>query len=420
MRLSARARGLAGLGLLLATILILVSLAGPPASAHNPAETIYHPVPVEDELLVVGGEGTWALLTPEGQTVERGNLSGDGEVIGPPVTLGDEAAVLVRSFPGLALHLKGFDAQGPTWSLELEPGEAEAFGFLAAGDGRFHAFTTEARHLTVTPQGDIAAEQQLPDAPATEPVPAARGGWWVPLADDLVRLEDGEVQRRSGYNATVTDVTTAEGHVLVSLAYRSERTAELLVLDAAGSLVFSRTLDGLRLGGSPAHLGEAIIVGTYDPDGARLVSLQAGDGEAAWERGLAGATAAAPAEANGTVLVATNDALTAYEPDGTQLWQREARPYLDSPFTVGELIVPSGSNNSLQALHGDGEIAWTWTDGVEMPSWSHHGGADVAGPEDGDEEEASDDVLETPSTGIGAALAAIAGLALGCAARRSP
>lgn len=396
--------------LLLLVGLALLGSSLPPASAHNPAATIYHPAPAEDELLVAGGEGTWALLSPEGETVDRGNLSNDGEVVGPPVSLGDQAAVLVRTFPDLVLHLQGFDAEGPTWNLELEAGEAEAFGFLQAGEDRFHAFTTEARHLAVTPEGEIDTDQQLPEAPAAEPAPAEEGGWWVPLSEELVRLDDGEIHEASGYNATVTDVTSAEGQVLVSLAHRSEGVAELLVLEPDGSLVFSRTLDGLRFGGSPAHLDEAILVATYDPDGARLVALDPGDGDDGWERELAGATAAAPAGLNGRVLVATNDALAAYEADGTQAWHQQARPYLDSPATVAELVVPSGADNRLRAFHADGEPAWTWTDGVETPSWSHHGDAQRADPADGDG--GADEQLDAPAPASGVLLLLLAGLGL--------
>lgn len=399
------------------TLLVLATSLPGTAGAHNPAATLYHPVPVGDELLAVGGEGTYAYLTPEGEPTRRGNVSGDGEILGAPATTGEHAAVLVRTFPDLSLEVQGFDDEGPSWRLSLEPAQAEAFGFLVGHAEGFTAFTTEARQVEITPEGEARANRSLPEAPTAQPAPAPEGGWWVPLPEELVRVREGEVVDRLHHGATVTDVTATSERVLLSLTHRSQSEAELRVLDPEGNLSFTRTLEGLRLGGSPAVLDDRIAVGTYDPDGARLVAFRAANGSTVWERELGGATAAAPAAIDEVIVVATNDALAAFAPDGTQRWQRPAQPYLASPAVVDGLLVPSSSDNELVAVHADGARAWTYSDGVTMPSWSHHGETDAA--PDTDDEPAPEPV-DVPAPALASLLAALAGALLLGSRRRRP
>jgi outer membrane protein assembly factor BamB len=392
-----------GLGLLAVSAGLTPSVA-----AHNPADTVFHPTPVGDRLLVVGSEGTYAYLSSQGQVHAEGNLSGDGEVLGAPVSSGDSAAVLVRSFPDTSLRLQGFDAGGPTWNLELEPAEAEAFGHLVADGGAFTAFTTEDRLLRVTPEGEVDSQAQLPATPQVEPAPARYGGWWVALEDELVRWHEGQIHERVGFEGRPTDVTASGDHVFLSLAHGGERQAELQVLDPSGELAFSRVLDGLRLGGSPAVVDDRVVVGTYDPDGARLVAYEIPNSSEAWDRQLAGATAAAPAALDGAVVVAATDTIAAYEPNGSQRWSREASPYLASPATPGDRAVPPGSANEIVAYETDGAQAWTYTDDVDQPSWTHHDGANLSGPDTAEQREGLDDLVQTPGPTAGLLL----GLAL--------
>lgn len=408
----------AGRPFALALVLLVLATSLPgTAGAHNPAATLYHPVPVGDELLAVGGEGTYAYLTPEGEATRRGNVSGDGEIIGAPASSGDHAAVLVRTFPDLRLEVQGFDEEGPVWRVSVEPAQAEAFGFLVGHAGGFTAFTTEARQVEITPEGQVQANLSLPEAPTAQPAPAQGGGWWVPLSEELVRVQEGEVVDRLHHGATVTDLTATSEHLLLSLTHRSQNEAELRVLDPSGEPVVNRTLNGLRLGGSPAVLDGRVIVGTYDPAGARVLALNLTDGSVAWEHTLPQQTAVAPAVVDDEVVVASNAKLTAFTPDGEQLWSRPAEPYLASPAVVEGLIVPSSSSNQLLALHPNGTTAWTYTDGVTMPSWSHHEEND-AGADTGDEPAA--EPVDVPAPAAAPLLAALAAaLLVGSRRRRS-
>lgn len=393
----------------LALLVLATSLPGP-AGAHNPADTLYHPVSAGDQLLVVGGEGTYAYLTPEGEPERRGNVSGEGEILGAPATAGGHAAVLVRTFPDLALEVQGFDEAGPSWRLTIEPSKAQAFGFLVGHAEGFTAFTTEGRQIEITPTGEVAANRSLPEAPTAEPAPAQRGGWWVPLAEELVRVQAGEIVDRVPHGATPTDVTRTDEHVLLSLAHRGQGEAELRVLDASGEAVFNRTLDGLRLGGSPALLDGRIVLGTYDPEGARVLALNLTDGSLVWEHTLPQETAAAPTTIEDQVVVASNAKLTAYDADGDRRWSRPAEPYLASPAVVDGLLVPSSSANQLLAVHANGTTAWTYTDGVAMPSWAHHEGTDENATDT--EDETAPQPVDVPAAGIASLVACLAGGAL--------
>lgn len=386
------------------------------AAAHNPADTIYHPAPVGEDLLVVGGEGTWAQLTPEGEVTDRGNLSSQGEVIGPPTAAGGSAAVLVRTYPDTELVLQGFDEQGPSWQVQVEPGEAEAIGYLASDGDRFAVVTDQARMVEVSPSGEVEAERELAAKPTATPAPDPSGGWWLAYPSELVHRQGGESTTLASYDAFPTDVTVEGERVYLSLAHRSERQGELRVYEG-DELAFSRTIDGMRFGGSPAAAGERIVVGTYDPDGAQLVALDAHDGSRAWDRQIAGATAVAPASVNGTIVAASNDHILAYEPDGTQRWQQQAQPYLDSPVAVGDHVVPSSAGNQLVAYEPDGTKAWTFTDGVDMPSWSHHGDAPTSEPNASTDEDSSAPQASTPGPALGVTALAAALAALGGARR---
>jgi hypothetical protein len=399
------------LGLAAAGLAVLVLGFVPLAGAHNPAETIHQPTPLGDELVVLGGEASWAYLTPEGETTGEGNLSTQGEVLGSPAAIEGQAAALVRTTPGTALQLWGFGPEGPTWDLEVEPAEAQASGYVLADEDGFAVFTSEARQLRVSAEGEIVAEIQLPGAPAAEPVPAPAGGWWMPLADELVRLEDGEVVQRWSFEGRPTDVTTDGERVIASLASLEASQAELVVL-ADGEPVFNRSVDALRIGASPAVVNGTLVAGTFSPDGARLLAFDVAADEQVWSRSLGEATAAAVTGHEGRLYAVASDALLAYTADGERLWWQDADPYLASPGVVGDLVVPSAADNELAAYALDGSPAWTYTDGVDMPPWTHHGGSGEE-PADGGGEQPSEDDGFGPALWIAAGAAAVAVGALG-------
>lgn len=388
--------------IVLCACLVLASGLVPLAGAHNPAQTLFHPVPVGDELLVVGGEGTYAYLDDTGTAVERGNLSGQGEVLAAPVSAGGQAATVVRSFPELVPHVQAFDEEGPTWRVQV--GEAESFAFVLPADDGFTVFTTEGRQLAVSNDGVIEAEHEAP-VPATRPAPASEGGWWVPRPGELAHVVEGEVVDQRDYSGSPTDVTVEGERVLVSLEERdtSPQRATLMVYDASLELEVSRGLEALRLGGQPAVLEDRIVVATYDPSGARILAVNASDASIDWEHRLPEATAAAPALLGDQIVAATTEGLEAFAPDGTPLWEDPSQPYLDSPVLVGDRIVASAADNVLRALHTNGTEAWSWSDGVVMPAWSHHGESE-ASPEE-------DEASEEPSPTAAGSLAALVGLA---------
>lgn len=357
----------------LVVVLVATGLAVP-ASAHNPADTLFHPVDLGDRWLVTGGEGTWALLEPNGTVLDRGNLSGEGEVLQAPATTGTTAGVIVRSFPDLVPHLQGFDASGPSWTVEVGPPEGN--GFVVAREDVFTVFTRDGRQLTITADGGVQQERELQVRPRVAPAPAPEGDWWLASGSELVRLSGGEVVDSAGYSGTPTDVHATEEHVLVSLSHRGEGRSTLMAFDASLDLDWSRSLEGLRLGGTPALQRDAIVVATYDPSGARIVSLAADDGSLLWETRQANATAAASSTLDDRVVAATTEGLVALGENGTEAWSVDADLYLESPWTRDGLLVPSGADNRLVAVRPNGTTAWTWTDGVETPGWASHHAAD--------------------------------------------
>lgn len=404
-------------GRLAVGLLALLALTGlgPLAEAHNPAETLFSPTPVGESLLVVGGEGTYAYLEPDGTLLDRGNISGDGEVLGAPATTGEHAAVLVRSFPDLVPHLQGFDREGPTWNVSV--GEAETFGFVQARADGFTVFTTDGQQVTVSSAGEVIAETELPASPVAEPEPASAGGWWLPASEAVIRVEEGQARERLETQGRPTDVTLAGQRLLVSQTSREGGGAPLTVAHESGSTQWSRNLSGLRLGGSPAVLEDRIVVSTYDPDGARVLALEPETGRTLWEQRPADATAAAPAAFEGEIVVATTEGITSYTAEGEHRWTRGANPYLQSPAVVGDLTMPASSSNVLLALYNNGTQAWSWTDGVEMPSWSHHGQNEENASENDSRQPQPEAAPALPGAAIGALLALAAGWA-GVSGRR--
>lgn len=342
----------------------------PAATAHNPADTIFAPVQVGSSWLAVGGEGTYAYLDTEGSLLERGNLSGEGEVLRRPAQGSGTAAALVRSFPDLVPQVHAFDDEGPAWRTAV--GEAEGNGYLLPRADGYTYFSRDGRQVDLDADGEIVRERGLDVNPRARPAPARQGGWWLASGSALVHLSEGEILDEAGFSGSPTDVTATADGVLVSLTHRDSDKATLMSFTPSLELNWSRSVEALRLGGHPAVLDDRIVVGTYDPSGARLIALEPSGTSIAWDRRLPNATAAAPSAVQGTVVAATTEGLVGLDADGNRLWDHPTQPYLDSPSRLNDLVVASGSANRLVALHANGTLAWTWTDGVETPSWSTH------------------------------------------------
>ncbi|PSG96158.1 hypothetical protein BRD56_12320 [Thermoplasmatales archaeon SW_10_69_26] len=249
----------------------------------------------------------------------------------------------------------------------------------------------------MTSAGDLVSEHELPAEPQARPAPAEEG-YWLPTDDGIVRALEGEVVDERSYAGTPTDVTSTDEWVLVSLSHRERDGGTLMAYEPDLDRVFSRGLDGLQLGGQPAVLDDRIVVATYDPDGARVIALDDQNGSIAWETSLGEATAAAPALAGDRIVAATTEGTVALTTGGQRTWNASDDPYIASPGVLGDLVLPSSANDELVALHTDGTVAWTWSDGVDSPPYTHHGGTDAAS-EDGDETD-DPDPQATPTLGL--------------------
>lgn len=391
--------------------LLAASALAPVAAAHNPANTVLPPAEVGDHWLAVGGEGTYGYLASDGSVAAEGNLSGDVEVFQAPVTTGPHAAVMARTIPNLVPQVRGFDAEGPTWTVEID--EGQGVGSVVPRGDVFEVFVEDGKRLSVTAEGEVTDEGRIPVEPQALPVPAPDGDWWVAGAEEIVRLSEGQVVERAPYSGQPTDLTATDDHLLVSLRAEDEQRVTLMAFDRSLELDWSRSMDGLRIGGHPAVLDDLVVVGTFNPDAARLFALDPADGSLAWERGLGNLSATAPAAFGNRIAAATVDGIHAFSADGTPLWNHSMTPGVASPGTLDGLIVPQGANNVLVALEPDGTVAWTWSDGSRSTDWpTDHAAAGV-------EETASGD---GPLRGapLGAGLAALAGLAAALALGRRP
>jgi hypothetical protein len=398
----------------LAIALLATPALTPLSTAHNPADTLNAPVEYGDDLLVVGDEGTLSVLDTDGQPLERGNLSGLGEVRDGPAVVDGTASLVRQVYPDQRPQAVGVDGTEQTWTIPL--GERGDRAWITAREDRFVAFTQTSHLLEISPSGEILANHSLPSQPVAEPAPAPDGDWWIPTRDAIERVgPSGELAETSRYTGVATDVTAADEHVLVSLTHRGDRRGTLMAFEHDLDLDWSRGLSGLRLGGSPATLDDAYAVGTYDPNGARLVWLAAENGSIQREHGSVNATAAAPAAVSGGLAVATTERLAGLTAEGNRTWTVDVAPLLASPEEVAGYVTVAGGENRVPAVHPNGTLAWTYSDGVTSPPWDdHHGGAgssESSATTGGDE---SQDGVPLPRP---VAIAALAGAAIAARAR---
>lgn len=349
------------------------------AVGHNPAMTVHEPVPFDEGLLVAGGEGTVAFLGVEGQAAWQQNTTW----LAPqaPVVAGDTAALPARSADGSQAALLGFDEQGPAWEVPLQ---GEGIPWVAASQDTFMVVTTQGNVTIVSEGGEIRGEEALGFGARVAPVSIPGSGFVVAGPDGIALVDDaGQIVEEGSLEGRPTSITASEEHVIVSTFVPGE-DARVTVFDVGLEEAWSVAVDALRVGGRAAITEEGgIVLGTFDPDGARILRFTE-DGEEAWSVVLEDQTAAAVSLRDGVVYASANDAVLALDAaSGDALWETDAAPRVVSPSVAGDLVLPAGAANEALALDaGSGEVMWSWSDGVEEVAWyGHGGGLDRSGEE---------------------------------------
>lgn len=355
---------------LAAALVALVALTGP-ASAHNPALTVYEPAAFDGGLLALGEEGVAVLLSTAGEERWRFNLS--AHVVQAPESDGELAVTVARNLSDLQPAIQAFDAAGPTWQIELGP--PGTYGYALIEGDAIAAFTGDARLLEIDRAGELQRAIALPFTPAVQPAPAPSGGWLI--ADEQGTLlhidEQGREQARTGLGGRPFSITTHQDRVYTTARMDGRATTLLKALDEELATRWSQPVQGLRIGGEPAILEERIVFATYAPGGARLVAMGL-DGQQLWEVNLGPDTAGAASPGEDMVVVATNTAIHAYNPNGTELWRTPAQPRLASLTVHAGLVLPSGAEDTLLALDAtNGTEHWTWREGTTAVPWTDEG-----------------------------------------------
>lgn len=353
---------------LLLAVPILVALA-PSAGAHNPAMTTYEPVQLGDGVLVLGEEGTAALVGPGGEARWQANLS--MHVTRAPVVSGDAAATIARTVPGGVPTVQAFDADGPTWNATL--GEAGAFGVVAPMDDGFLAISTQGHLVALSTDGEIRHEAGLSFGVRVDPVPAPGEGWLVASPDrTLARITaTGEVLDETRLGGTPTDLAATDEQALVAIRGPPRGTPAVQALAWNLTTRWIHDEQGLRIGGDVQATSDRVVYGTYDPSGARIVALDAATGQPAWDRTIGEDTAVAVTAHEGSLFAASNSKLISLTSEGEPRWEIDATPRIASPAVLGAYVYPSGAEDTMVAVDTlSGETAWTFTDGVSQVPWS--------------------------------------------------
>lgn len=391
-------------------LLLLVPLV-PTGAAHNPALTVYAPVPLDDGLLVIGEEGTAALLSLDGQ--ERWSTQLDLQLILRPATGHGVAATFARNLTTLENQVVAFDAEGLAWTRGL--GTESTHGWVLATEDGFAALGADGTLTLLTADGETQTSHELPAPPSARPVAHPDGGWVYPTADRRVLHVDaeGQLQAEADIDGRSSGLTVTGDRILVGYGSVSTKDASVTAFDMALAPTWQATAPGFRVGGPPATFQDGIVFGTYLSEGAHVV--RAGPaGEILWDKQLANQTAAAVTTDGGRIYATVNQGVVAFDEDGTELWSTDLSPRL-SPATIQHgLVLPSGADNRLVALDpATGEIAWTWDDGVREVPWTDEGLAQQGPPG----QEDSEDDRSLVSAGPILALAALAAVALARARR---
>lgn len=386
------------------------------AGAHNPALTLYEPAALDgDRLATAGEEGTLAVLDHEGRPVWTGNRT--LHVTGPPVAHGAVAAVSAQTVDEGIPKVLAFGADGVVF--EQEVGEAGR-ALLTATDDGFLAATTEGRVVQLSPSGEVRSEASLPLDPTTRLEPGPEGGWVLAGEGRVAIVEaDGTPRHETGVSARPSDVAVHGGTILVAVYGQPRGSGALEAFEPDLTSAWVHDVGGLRVGGEVATSDQGAVVGTFDPNGARVLALTS-DGQPRWERSIEDATAAAVTAHEGTAYAVTNDGLATFAlDDGAPGWTAEFEPRVVSPRAVGDVLVPSGANDTLAGFTAeDGQRRWTYTDDTSEVPWSEHE-IQTPDPDDGTADGAAegDDAETVPAPGALVALGV--GLALARLGRRS-
>lgn len=380
------------------------------AAAHNPALTLYEPAALDDERLATAGEeGTLAVLDADGQAVWTGNRT--LHLTQAPVATGSLAAVPAQTVDEGVPHVLGFGPDGVAFDREV--GEAGRVLLTATADG-FLAATTEGRMVELSPDGDVRAQADLPLDPTTPLEPAPGGGWVLAGEEGLAIVDaDGTPRHETGLSARPSDVAVHDETILVAVYGQPRGSGALEAFEPDLTSAWVHDVGGLRIGGEVATPPEGPVVGTFDPDGARVVALTP-DGQPRWERSIEDATAAAVTEHEGTAYAVTNEGLTTFAlEDGAPGWTAPFEPRVVSPSAVGDVLVPSGANDTLAGFTAeDGQRRWSYTDDTSEVPWSEHE-IQAPDPDDGTADGAADgdDAETVPAPGalvvIGGGLALV-------------
>ncbi len=395
----------------LVALVALVALTGP-ASAHNPALTVYEPAALDGGLLALGEEGAAVLLSTAGEERWRFNLS--AHIVQAPESDGELAVTVARNLSDLQPTIQAIDATGPTWHVELGP--PGTYGYALIDGDTIAAFTGDARLMEIDRTGELQRTIQLPSTPAVQPAPAPSGGWFI--ADEQGTIlhidEEGQEQARTGLGGRPFAITAHQDRVYTTARMDSRATTLLKALDQDLETQWSQPVQGLRIGGEPVLLEDRLVFATYAPSGARLLAMTL-DGHDLWEVNLGPDTAGAASPGEDMVVVATNTAIHAYSPNGTELWRTPAQPRLASVTVHAGLVLPSGAEDTLLALDAaNGTEHWTWREGTTAVPWTDE---DLAAPETGTNGAADEAPTPWP---LGWSAAAILTVAVLARSRRPP
>lgn len=396
---------------LVALLLASLTAAAPAALAHNPAKTVYEPAAFDGGLLVLGEEGTAALLSTNGTERWRANLS--MHVIQAPAVSNATAATIARTVPDATPNVQGFDAEGPTWNVTLdEPG---TFGFVVPAPDGFLAVSTNGTMISLTEDGTVTTRAQLPFGARAAPVQAPEGGWLIAGEDRRLAVVDeaGDIRYETGLGGRVSDLAVANGTAYAAFYGGPRGSPAVQALSPNLTTLWFHDEPGLRIGGELAIGNGTIAFGTYDPDGAALIAL-ATNGTERWRLALPNATAAAASLHGDRINVVLTDGAMAVTLDGERRWHAaQIDPRIASPTAEGLLVFPSGADDRLVALNAaNGTTAWTWSDGVAQVPWSDESLDRSQGGGSGGEDAATDDTPLLPAVVIGLALLAAGALVI--------
>ncbi|MDX1611142.1 MAG: PQQ-binding-like beta-propeller repeat protein [Candidatus Thermoplasmatota archaeon] len=389
----------------LAVLLLLtltVSLA-PVSLAHNPALSVHAPVELGDGLLVIGEEGTVALLERNGTAIWQEQL--DAHLFTPPIRAHGVAVSLGRAIGDLTLTVYAMDEAGLAWQAPV--GEPGALGYLTPSESGFLAITREGQATHVASDGSTREAFELPFDPVTAPTQLPSGTWAVAGRSQLHLVDDaGRSLAQTQLSSRVSELLADQEGLQVVFGNLQNQRAGVLALDEDLETRWATTLPGIRIGGTLAQAAGTIYLATYHPDGAYAGAI-AENGTLRWETPLGSPTAAAASTDGERVYLVTTEDVRALDLNGQELWRQDADSLIHPARATDGLLLPPGADDQLRALDpATGEVLWTWSDGVRQVPWTDEGLVQQA------EDLPAEDGQGTPGAPIWALLMACLGVAL--------